>query len=325
MISENIDEPVVAPSSANVITRYLSKSLSIADIFERARKTWAYGLAGLILGSLAGIYVVWTTPPNYSVSIGLLPMESSGSDLSESAGALGALAGLTGLSSGPVPKYTRFMAALNTTGVAEIMNRDHDMICRTFSDCDIKTHKWHKHSGFKARINRWLARLGHLSDPDNPRTALDLSQYTKANIQPSSDKTTRILTLNVETRDPVFMRTYLILLVQSANKYVKEQDRNVIQRYVEYLYSKLATTTNISQREALSSLVLEQERKLMLAAVDVPYAANIQDGPNTSESNNPARTLIVDSVIGLLLGSGLGILLSFMFPTFAWRMLFRRA
>ena len=324
MISQYNDEPVVTPPSANVIRRYLSNSISIADIFERALKSWAYGLAGLILGSLAGIYVIWTTPPNYTVSIGLLPMESSGSDLNESGGALGALAGLTGLNSGPVPKYTRFMAALNATGVAEIMNRDHDMICRTFSDCDVKTHKWRKHTGFRAWLGRQLARLGHLSDPDNPRTALDLSQYTKANIQPSSDKTTRILTLSVQTRDPIFMRAYVLMLVQSANKYVKEQDRYVLQRYVEYLYSKLATTTNISQREALGTLVLEQERKLMLAAVDVPYAANIQDGPNISESNNPARTLIVDSIIGLLLGSGLGVLLSYMFPIFTWRMLFRR-
>src|ERR1700712_4854680 len=139
MTFQNNDEAVVSPPSANVIRRYLSNSFSIADIFARALKGWTFGLAGLILGSLAGIYVVWTTPPNYTVSIGLLPMESSGSDLNESAGALGALAGLTGLNSGPVPKYTRFMAALNATGVAEIMDRDHDMVCRTFSDCDIKT------------------------------------------------------------------------------------------------------------------------------------------------------------------------------------------
>jgi len=49
----------------------------------------------------------------------------------------------------------------------------------------------------------------------------------------------------------------------------------------------------------------------MLTAVDVPYAASVQDGPNVSSSNNVKRILFIDGVLGLILGVGLGAALSF--------------
>lgn len=311
-------EPLVPPPASNVIKQYLRRSFSIADLFKRASRGWVLGLLGLILGFLVGLYSVWTTPPRYSVTLGLLATESAGSDIGET-GALGALAGLVGISSGPVPKFTRFISSLYATGVAELMDRKYDMICRAYGSCDRKTHTWRKNTGIDGWMDRMVARVGHLPDPDRPRTAYDLAQYTKANVQFSSDKQTHIVTMSMDSRDPKFAAMYLTSLVQAANDYIKEQDRSVIQQYVSYLYGKLATNTNVSQRDALSTLVLEQERRLMLSSVDVPYAAAIQDGPNISESNTPLKTLTIDSFLGAILGAVLGVMLSFIPRSSAWR------
>jgi hypothetical protein len=312
-------EPLVPPPASNVIRQYLRRSFSVADLFKRAFRGWTLGLFGLVLGFMVGLYSIWSTPPRYYVSIGLLPTETAGSDIGES-GALGALAGLVGLSSGPVPKFTRFVSSLYATGVAELMDKKYDMICRSYSGyCDRKTRKWRKSDTMDAKWDRVVADVAHLPDPDRPRTAYDLARYTESNVQFSSDKATHILTLSMEGTDPKFMSMFLTNLVQSANDYIKDQDRSVIQQYVDYLYAKLATNTNVSQRDALSSLVLEQERRLMLTSVNVPYAASVQDGPNVSSSGAPARTLLVDSFLGAILGAVLGIMLSFIPRGSAWR------
>ena len=48
--------------------------------------------------------------------------------------------------------------------------------------------------------------------------------------------------------------------------------------------------------DALSSLLLEQERRLMLTAADVPYAASVLDGPNTSEANLAYCSFFLESL-----------------------------
>jgi hypothetical protein len=156
-----------------------------------------------------------------------------------------------------------------------------------------------------------MTQLGHLPDPDSPRTSLDLASYTQNQVTVTSDKTTHVLTLSIDTKDPKSAVTYLQTLVQATNDFIKEQDRSVIQQYVDYLNHKLTTNTNVGQREALDSLLLEQERRLMLTSVNVPYAASVQDGPNVESSNGAKRVLLVDGVLGLIFGMGLGAALSF--------------
>jgi len=113
----------------------------------------------------------------------------------------------------------------------------------------------------------------------------------------------------MDTTDPKF-GSYICRRWYDQPTVPQEQDRGVIQQYVAYLNNKLTTNTNVGQREALDSLLLAQERRLMLTAVDVPYAASVQDGQTC-----PVRTRQADSVhrrvLGLILGVGLGAALSF--------------
>lgn len=308
-VTVDYDGEQAAPEPASaVIARFLRRSFSVADVVKGALRGWLYGVIGLVLGATFGVYSIWTTAPSYSVSIGLLPTEGSG-DVSvgdNSGGALSALAGLVGMGGGPVPKFTRFVASLNATGVAKIMDQKYDMVCRTFS-CDPKTHVWRKNTGFGAGLDRVIAQIGHLPDPDSPRTALDLASYTAGNVTMTPDRTTHILTLSMDSRDPKFAALYLNTLVQATNDFIREKDRSSILPYVDYLHQKLATSNlNLAQHDALSSLLVDQERRLMLSSVDVPYAASIQDGPNITMSNKAMRLLAVYVVLGLILGFGVG-------------------
>ena len=298
------------PASA-VMAGFLRRSFSVADVVKRAVRGWLFGLIGLVAGICFGFYSIWTTPPTYSVSIGLLPTDSSGDVNLQGGGGTGlaALAGLVGMGGGPVPKFTRFVASLNSTSVAKIMDKKYDMVCRTYAgDCDIKNHTWHKHAGFGAWVRKTVADIAHLQDPSAPRTAVDLADNTNTNVVLTTDRTSHILTLTMDSHDPKFAALYLNTLVQATNDYIKNQDLSAVRPFVDYLNAKLATTNlNLSQHEALVSLLVEQERRLMLSSVNVPYAASIQDGPNVTISNRAIRMLAVDAIIGLLLGFAAGI------------------
>ena len=180
-------ERPVPPPISKALQQFLRRSFSIADLLRRALRGWFLAIVGLAVGFGVGVNAISNSRPLYYVSIGVIPTESNGNDLGEAGGALGALAGLVGLQSGPVPKFTRFVSALYATGVADIMDRRHDMVCRTFSNCDLKTHTWSKSTGYDAWRDRTLARLAHMADPDSPRTTYDLAQYTRGHVSFSTD------------------------------------------------------------------------------------------------------------------------------------------
>jgi len=263
-----------------------------------------------VLGLVFGVFSIWMTPPTYNVSIGLLPTDSANDiDVGGGGSTLSALAGLIGMGGGPVPKFNRFVASLNSTSVAKIMDRKYDMICRTYlGACDLKTHQWKKQTGFDVWMERVMSQIAHLPDPDSPRTAKDLANYTEANVVITSDRITHVLMLSMESRDPKFATFYLQALVQATNDFIRQEDRSTIQPYVDYLNKKLSTSLNVAQRDALSNILLDQERRLMLSSVSVPYAASIQDGPNVDISNKARRMLAVDGFLGLALGLGFGVL-----------------
>ncbi len=307
-VTVDYDGEQAAPEPASaVIATFLRRSFSIADALKGALRGWLFGLIGMVLGAIFGVYSIWSTPPTYTVSIGLLPTEGSGDvSVGDSGGALSALAGLVGMGGGSVPKFTRFVTSLTATSVAKIMDQKYDMVCLTFG-CDRKTHTWRKGTGLRADFNRTMAQIAHLPDPDSPRTPLDLANYTAGNVTITPDRTTHILTLSMDAKDPKAAVRYLNVLVWATNDFIREKDRSTILPYVDYLHQKLATSNlNLAQHDAFSSLLVDEERRLMLSSVDVPYAASIQDGPNVAMSNKAVRMLAVDVMLGLVLGFGAG-------------------
>jgi hypothetical protein len=92
------------------------------------------------------------------------------------------------------------------------------------------------------------------------------------------------------------------MVVKTANDYIRGQNRETQRRYVNYVTEAIAKNTNVDQRQALDNLLLQEERQLMMAEVDVPYAASILDGPTVNPVNRVTRTLAVNAILGMLIG-----------------------
>jgi hypothetical protein len=313
MTTLDYDGESAAPRPVSqTVEKYLRKSISLSDILGRLLRSWHMTFLGAVLGAVVGVYAIWTTPPSYTISLTLLPLESGSADMSGGGGSgLGAIAGMLG-SNGPIPKFTRFVASLYSVGVAQAMDKKYDMVCRTYGSCDKATHVLRKSTGFYPWVARTVANIAHLPDPDAPRTAVDLARYTTGNVTITSDPNTRLLLLSMDSRDPKFAKEYLLDLTNAANDFIKDQDNAIAKKNVEYVTSQLKTNTDLSQRAALTSMLANEEQSLMFTAVDLPYVAEIQDGPIVDVSNAAVRLLAAYTMLGLLLGAALGIGASFM-------------
>ena len=295
---------------SETVAKYLHRSISLSDILRRLFHGWFFALIGGLLGVALGVLVIWSTPPSYTVTITLLPLDAGSADLSSGGGiGLDVLSGLLG-SSGPVPKFTRFVASFNSTGLARALDRRYDSVCIVFS-CNRKTREWPINRGFYSQISRTVAAVAHLPDPDRPRTAIDLAKYIESDVTITTDKA-KMLVLSMDTREPDKASRFLSQLVQTANDYIKDQDNAVVKTEVAYITQQLKSNNlDLSKRDALTKMLEDYEQRLMLTAVDLPYVASVQDGPSVEVSNSAIKYMAVFTLFGFLLGGGLGIALSF--------------
>jgi len=302
-IEQEAFEPHSRDSSV-IITDYLKRSVSVSEIMQQLWRGRLIIILCFALGLAYGIYSAWSQGPHFAAEMSLLPAESNSVEGGSNAnGALGLIAGLTGTNIGSVPKFTQFLSALHSTGVAKILDKKYAMTCRVFAgNCDLKTHEWRRREGFRAWLNGVLASLVGLPDPNGPYTPTDLAQYIDGAVDVAIDKTNQVVKLSYEYPKPQFAAEFMTVLVRTTNDYIKEQDRIVLRQYVNYLANQAVQATNVAQRDAIDQLLLTQERKLMLTEVDVPYAANVLDGPTVLPRNKALKIIAIYGALGMILG-----------------------
>ena len=290
-----------APSG--IFAEYLRRSISISYLVGLVLSAPWLVIAATIVGLFYGIYTVHRDGPSYTATIRIAPAETDNS-LSGIGGAGGLLAGLSsGGAAVALPKFTQFMLAKASVGVAEDLDRKHDMLCRVFkSECDPVKHQWKKRTGIKETFNSMLARLAGLPDPNGPRTIQDLAAYVSGAVITEENKNNSMVMVRYTNSKPEFASEFLSAVIKSSNDYIRAQSRETQRRYVEYLSNSASKTTNVEQRMAIDALLLQEERQLMMTEVDIPYAAKILDGPTIQPVNNALKTIAIDGILGTILG-----------------------
>jgi hypothetical protein len=257
----------------------------------------------LALGLLYGVYLAHRAGPQFVATMSVMPAptDSDGGGSSGAGGMLASLAG--GGGAGQVPKFTQFLLSLGSVGVAQRLDRRYDMVCVLYRGlCDPETHQWRERTGLQASFNALLARIGRLPNPNRALTVVDLAAHNAGAIGVAKDKTSSLVTLSYHNRDPEFAADYLKKVVNTTNDYIRQQDRATQRSMVAYVMRRIAENTNVEQRTALDGLLMQQERKLMLTEVDVPYAATILDGPTVVPVNTVLHTIMLNGFMGLIIG-----------------------
>jgi len=288
-----------------VIASYLRKTISISYLIGLVWSGKWVIAACAALGFLYGAYTAHQQGAYYMATMHVSPAPDGGG-LGDMGAAGGLLAGLTGGSAtAQVPRFIQFLYALSSVEVARSLDNKYDLLCRIYKgECDLKTRQWKPRTSMQDRFTSLQFRLSGLPDPNvGPRDIIDLAKYIGGSVGVAQlKKTDSVNTITYMDRNPKFAAQFLTQVVKAANDYVRAQSHASQKLYVEYLSASAAKATNVEQRQAIDTLLLQQERQLMMTEVDSPYAAQILDGPTVTPVNKVMKTIAIQTALGLLIG-----------------------
>jgi hypothetical protein len=260
------------------------------------------GLAGIVIAFL----LIWILPGKYAVTMQVgQPLSNVGSiDSGNQSASLAssALASL-GVSSNTTQSnpFSLFQSLVYSRRASEMIVKDTNILQQLFPDqWDAKNKRWVAPTGIvpsAIRIAADVLRLPAWHDPD----ARTLNDYILQKVQLSTDLDSGTVTIEVDTPYPDVGTNLLQAIFRATNNDIKYRVLVRSTKQLDYLTQRLKTITSVGDRDAVISILTSLEESLMLASVDLPYAADDLDGPTISTQLVSPRPLLY-LALGLLLG-----------------------
>lgn len=272
------------------------------------RRRWWLVLS-MIVAALLSMIAVRLIAPAYTIELKVTPAASSDS-VSSRMGQFGGLAAAAGItldkSSGATP-FELYLEMLRSRELAATLAADPRVMRTIFhNEWDSTTRRWHEHrsvfSGVKSTV---MAIIGAPEQPWREPDSARLERYLDEEVlalRGTKDPITRIL---YDNADPAFGKYLLGRMNEISDNIVRMQNLDRARAYTRYLSAKLPTVMVLEQKQALTSILSDQEKSIMMASTPLPYAAVPVDTVNASEQPtrpNGLRLLIAFLGVGLVVG-----------------------
>lgn len=105
------------------------------------------------------------------------------------------------------------------------------------------------------------------------------------------DKKENILSISYLDKNPDRSEIIVKMIYTESEKILKTESKITSEKKIDYFKSKLQELSFVDQKLAISSLLAEEERKLALSSLDIPFSARVFDGPFTSQTPNSPKFL----------------------------------
>ena len=285
--------------------------ISLAELFGQLwRGKWLITACVMLTVGL-GLGYLAMSQPTYRVSYVVAPVGGGGDSGGLPSGARQA-AEFAGVSlpseKGGVPRILKYANALTSLTVADRLAERHDMLRKVFHEkWDPEAQAWNLEPGGGpvAWVSNNLNDLAGIPTAPRAPDARDLKGYLEENLSVQSGEETSLYTVSVEHPRPEVAQLLLRRLNEVTDELLRERALQRTQRYVDYVQAKLPETTLSAHRDSLTRLLVQQERQLMMAKIDGPYAAEVFDPITVSSgpvSPNVKAVLAASILLGLMGG-----------------------
>jgi LPS O-antigen subunit length determinant protein (WzzB/FepE family) len=306
---------------ALLLSQQMSQQLALQDnsddeldLAELWRAIWSGKLTIIIISfifSVASIAFALSKPDVYKASVLLSPASTEGAGgMGALAGQLGGLASLAGVSlgGGGTDKTALALEIIKSRAFLETYIAKHELLIPL-----IAAENWDRvnekliidNEIYDKRSNKWIREVSY-PKTTNPSSWEAYQELLKL-ISSSQDKTTSLVTIDVEFYSPKIAEQWLTWLVADVNNFMREQDEKEAQASIDYLTNQLEKTEISAMETVFYQLIEEQTKNMMLTKVSPEYVLKTIDPaqvPDTKEG--PKRALIV--VLGTMLGGMLSVL-----------------
>ena len=309
-------------SEAQLLTQQLSQQLAFQDnsedeidLAELWRAIWSGKLLIIVISfvfAVSSIFFALSKPDVYKASILLSPASSdSAGGMGALAGQFGGLASLAGISlgGGGADKTALALEIIKSRAFLETFIIKHNLLVPL-----IASEKWDRINDelvvddeiYDVNSNKWIREVTF------PKTIVpspwEAYQEFLELISVSQDKTTSLVTIDVEFYSPQIAKTWLKWLVADVNDFMRQQDEKEAQSSIDYLTKQLEKTEVSAMETVFYQLIEEQTKNMMLTKVSAEYVLKTIDPAQVPENKaGPKRALIV--VLGTMLGGILSVLI----------------
>lgn len=268
--------------------------VTLRDIFSLlARYRWLLLASTLIFGG-AALVVAEILPPEFTTSVTLVPAPSSthGTGLGAMASAASQFSGLASLAGihlgGTSGAKAIALATLKSRLLLNTYIEQHQLMPVLFPlEWNGKQHRW------------------RLSDRKPAPTLWDADLLFEKDIRTiSSDPRTDVVTLTIRWHNPKVAAQWANGLVTLTNKYLRQQTILRTQRNLAYLQQETSKTDVVAVKNAISSLMEQEIKLLMVAMGQKQFAFRVIDpaiSPTHKTSPRPILWTLSGAIIGLFL------------------------
>ena len=245
-------------------------------------------LVGSVIAAAIVLSVIYafTATKWYQAEAVLSPVEdSTGQNLS---GAFGGIASLIGVNLGEENSSVESFAVLQSWDFIGQFITDENLVPVLFADLwDPVTQRWKV-----ADADAW------------PDVRMATKYFLTDVMSVQVDRETKLVTLDVDWKDPVLAAAWANLLIKRLNERMRQRALVEAQANVDYLQGELGKSGIVTMQQAIGRVLETEMQKLMLARGREEFAYRIIDHPRVPrERLRPRRALIVaaSTVIGGML------------------------
>jgi uncharacterized protein involved in exopolysaccharide biosynthesis len=285
------------------------------DLAELWRAIWSGKYIIIVISfifAVSSIAFALSKPDIYKASILLAPASSdSAGGMGALAGQFGGLASLAGISlgGGGTDKTALALEIIKSRAFLETFISKHELLVPLMA-----SENWDRakdslviNKELYDNINKkWIREVSFpkFSAP----SPWEAYQQFLSLLTISQDKTTSLVTIDIEFYSPEIAKKWLVWLITDVNNFMREQDEQEAEASIHYLTKQLGNTEVSAMETVFYQLIEEQTKNMMLTKVSAEYVLKTIDPAQVPDTKaKPKRALIV--VLGTMLGGMLSILI----------------
>ena len=272
---------------------------------------WRYRLRILLAGLvflLIGIAYLHLAEYRYTAEMRVVASQAPENNTGLGSAKLGNLASLVGISADgeKASPFKLYIEELTSREVAAALVPQPAIMRTIFNkEWDVGTRGWRRPTP-SPFLDGMKALLGFPPQEWRAPDAARLQDYLRRSIKIDDDPKRTVTIIRFDHADPRFAIALLTALNVAADHHLKTAALTRANQFAKYLDARLATVVLTEHRVALAMALSEQEKQIMLASSDAPYAADLVEAPNASLAPTSPRAVIVlmaSLVFGLVLGT----------------------
>lgn len=279
------------------------------DVIELISALWKHKLKIIILTltfAICSVFYALSIPNQYFANTLLIAAQSDQNNISN-LGQIGGLASLAGVNIGSSNQASESDIAIE---VMQSRSFIEDFILENELSVNLMAAiGWNESSKklvfddkiYDVKSNKWLIenKLGDFG-PSSWELFLKFSSI----LDVTKDKQTGFISVSIEFYSPLLSKEWLDLYVNAINGYMKEKKLIEVTRNIEYLQNEINKTSVSEMREVFYTIIEEQTKNKMLAAVNPEYAFKVVNPSMIPvEKSKPNRSFIciMSTLFGLIL------------------------